>query len=70
VPPIFQWLQKMGNVATPEMFNTFNMGVGFVLIVPPSATEVARRWFSEQGLSAYLLGEVVSGNGEVLGLDA
>jgi phosphoribosylformylglycinamidine cyclo-ligase len=32
VPPVFGWLQRLGNVADAEMFRVFNMGVGFVVI--------------------------------------
>jgi phosphoribosylformylglycinamidine cyclo-ligase len=35
--PIFDWLAQQGDVARQDMFNTFNMGIGFVLLVPPSA---------------------------------
>jgi phosphoribosylformylglycinamidine cyclo-ligase len=50
------------------MYNTFNMGIGFVLIVPPASVKATLDWFSAQGLGAYLVGEVVAGTGEVLGL--
>ena len=32
IPPIFQLTQKMGNISNYEMFKTFNMGIGFVII--------------------------------------
>src|SRR5262249_60430111 len=35
VPPVFGWLQRLGNVAEPEMYRVFNMGIGFVMIVSP-----------------------------------
>ena len=35
VPPIFQWLQRAGGVPQEEMFRTFNMGIGLILIVAP-----------------------------------
>lgn len=66
VPPEFLWLQQHGSVATREMFSTFNMGIGFVLVVPPDCVE--------QGLEllpdAIAIGEVVAGEGNVLGLDS
>jgi phosphoribosylformylglycinamidine cyclo-ligase len=34
VPPIFAWLQEQGGVPTNEMYRTFNMGMGFALVVP------------------------------------
>lgn len=68
VPSIFRWLEKVGDVPTSEMFNTFNMGIGFVLLVPPSQTDDFLRWFAAQGMTAWAIGEVVSGNGSLLGL--
>jgi phosphoribosylformylglycinamidine cyclo-ligase len=68
VPPIFEWLATVGAVLPAEMFNTFNMGIGFVLIVPPDRAAETIRWFAAQGITAWAIGEVVGGTGEVLGL--
>lgn len=65
IPPIFQWLAQVGSVSQKEMFNTFNMGIGFVLLVPPSTAEQTIQWFQSQGIAACEIGEVVSGSGEV-----
>ncbi|MFO0826102.1 MAG: hypothetical protein U0792_23800 [Gemmataceae bacterium] len=32
VLPVFQWMQRLGNIADTEMFRVFNMGVGFVVL--------------------------------------
>jgi len=66
VPPLFTWLESAGSVARPEMFNTFNMGIGFVVLVPGDRADDTCRFFQAQGLAAWLLGEVVAGQGEVL----
>jgi phosphoribosylformylglycinamidine cyclo-ligase len=68
VPPIFQWLAETGQVELGEMFNTFNMGIGFVLVVPPTQAEPTCLWFEERGIAAYRMGEVIEGDGRVLGL--
>ena len=68
VLPVFEWLRSAGQVALSDMFNTFNMGIGFVIMVPPTMAEAARTQFEQKGLAAYEIGEVVSGNGELLGL--
>ena len=65
IPPIFQWLAQAGSVSQKEMFNTFNMGIGFVLLVPPSTAEQTIQWFQSQEIAACEIGEVVSGSGEV-----
>ncbi|MBT9311704.1 phosphoribosylformylglycinamidine cyclo-ligase [Leptothoe kymatousa] len=62
--PIFQWLQAAGGVATAEMFNTFNMGIGFVVIVPAAQADAALAQFEV----AYRIGTVTDGNGVVTGL--
>jgi phosphoribosylformylglycinamidine cyclo-ligase len=51
------------------MFDTFNMGIGYVVIVPPDATGEAIDRFGAFDLDAFPLGEVIEGTGEVLGLD-
>ncbi|MEB3273435.1 MAG: phosphoribosylformylglycinamidine cyclo-ligase [Prochlorothrix sp.] len=68
VPPVFQWLGAVGSVAPAELFNTFNMGVGFVAIVPPAQSDAALAHFQDQGLKAWVLGEVVAGTGTLQGL--
>jgi phosphoribosylformylglycinamidine cyclo-ligase len=66
VLPVFDWLAQQGNVARKDMFNTFNMGIGFVLLVPPSAADNTIQWFAGQGIEAWAIGEVVEGKGELL----
>jgi phosphoribosylformylglycinamidine cyclo-ligase len=66
VPSIFNWLSSRGAVATSEMFNTFNMGIGYVLLVPPTQTEQTLQWFINQELPAWAIGEVVEGTGELI----
>lgn len=68
VPPIFQWLARAGQVSMDTMFNTFNMGIGFVLIVPPAQAQQTLSWFESRGIAAYILGEVIEGAGGVVGL--
>ena len=65
-PPIFEWLAEQGNVSRLEMFNTFNMGVGFVLIVPPEQIDPTIAFFEAQNLKAGAIGEVVAGSGELI----
>lgn len=68
IPPIFEWLATAGSVSPTAMFNTFNMGIGYVLIVPPSSAEQTIQWFQSQGMDAYAIGEVTTGSGKVEGL--
>ena len=65
---IFEWLAEVGGVSREAMFNTFNMGIGMVVIVPPHDAIGAVDFFQEQKLPTYRIGEVIEGNGEVVGL--
>jgi phosphoribosylformylglycinamidine cyclo-ligase len=64
--PIFDWLAATGDVAQSALFDTFNMGIGFALIVPAEQVETALRWFERANISAYVIGEVISGTGELI----
>lgn len=66
IPAIFQWLAQAGEVRQTAMLETFNMGIGFVVLVPPQAAEATLSWFEQQNLPANVIGEVVSGSGEVI----
>ena len=68
IPPLFSWLAQQGNLTAKTLYETFNMGIGFVLIVPPDLAEELIPWFNDRDLCAYDIGEVISGSGEVLGL--
>ncbi|BBN17191.1 phosphoribosylformylglycinamidine cyclo-ligase [Marchantia polymorpha subsp. ruderalis] len=63
VPPIFKWLQKAGGVEEAEMFRTFNMGIGMILVVSPQVAEEIVLTNS----NACLLGHVVEGDGVTYG---
>jgi phosphoribosylformylglycinamidine cyclo-ligase len=60
-PPVFGWLQKLGEIDELEMFRVFNMGVGFVLIVSPYYAESMVRQLGEDGYPAWVIGEVTEG---------
>ncbi|MGI0491072.1 phosphoribosylformylglycinamidine cyclo-ligase [Alkalinema pantanalense CENA528] len=68
VLPIFQWLAEVGQVSPINMFNTFNMGIGLVVLTPADRAQATLEFFQSQNLAAYRIGEVVEGNGELLGL--
>lgn len=65
--PIFDLIQKTGNISEHDMFNTFNMGVGLSVTIAKEDAQTALRILKEQGEDAYLLGEIVkSDDGVVL----
>jgi len=66
--PIFNWIAQQGKISSMAMFDTFNMGIGFVVLVPPQQAETTKEWFQTQGIAAYSIGEVISGTGNLIGL--
>jgi phosphoribosylformylglycinamidine cyclo-ligase len=69
-PPLFQWLAQTGGVNPEAMYNTFNMGIGFVILVPPNQASQAISFLESQNIQAFAIGEVISGSGELIGLPA
>jgi len=63
VPPVFGWLSELGGVTIEEMFRTFNMGIGFILVVAPHQVARVKAELAHVGESAYVIGEVVPGQG-------
>ncbi|MDR2490647.1 MAG: phosphoribosylformylglycinamidine cyclo-ligase [Spirochaetaceae bacterium] len=61
IPPIFSLIQKTAAIPQHDMFNTFNMGTGMILVVRPAAASAALAILHEQGESAGVIGEVVDG---------
>jgi phosphoribosylformylglycinamidine cyclo-ligase len=61
VPPVFPWLQKLGNVAPPEMDRVFNLGVGFVVICSPHFADSIVGQLDKEGGPAWVIGEVKAG---------
>ena len=65
IPAVFNWLAEAGKVDSEAMFNTFNMGIGFVVIVPAKQAKSTLDWFDSQSITAAQIGKVISGNGTV-----
>ena len=67
VPPVFSWLQRLGDIPDAEMFRVFNMGIGLVLIVAEYYAEAIARYLrTEVELPAWVIGEVVPGARDVV----
>ncbi|MEZ2238618.1 phosphoribosylformylglycinamidine cyclo-ligase [Microcoleus sp.] len=67
--PIFEWIAQAGQVATVDMFHTFNMGIGFVLLLSERDAEQAVKWFASQNIAAFEIGAVIEGNRELVMAD-
>ncbi len=60
LPPVFDWLQREGQVEPAEMWRTFNCGVGFVVIAPRDAESAIASQLAGHGLACAVIGEVVA----------
>ncbi len=61
VPPVFGWLQRLGEVEPDEMDRVFNMGIGLVLVVSPHFAESIRHQLADCGLESWTIGRAVAG---------
>ena len=65
IPAVFRMIQRAGNIPERDMFNTFNMGAGMVLVVDKNDADKARELLLPAGLAPAVIGEVVPGDGGV-----
>ena len=61
IPTIFKLLQEKGNIPERDMFNTFNMGVGMILIVSADTADTALNTLRAAGENAWVIGEITAG---------
>jgi len=64
--PIFEHLQQLGNVPREEMFRTFNMGLGMLLVVPSKKFKKAQSVLERAGEKAYTVGRIIKGERKVM----
>ena len=59
-PAIFNWLQQQGNISENEMYRSFNVGVGMVVVVPAKEVDTALDCLKATGEIAWIIGSVES----------
>lgn len=59
--PIFDLIQKTGNISEHDMYNTFNMGTGLMLAVDSDKADEAVKILNESGEQATIIGEIKNG---------
>lgn len=64
VPPVFTWLQKLGQIPADEMTHVFNMGIGLALIVSPFYANTVTEIISSIGLKSWIIGQADIGSGK------
>ena len=65
IPPIFPLLSRMGGISERDMFNTFNMGTGMVLVAAKDSAVKALAALHSLGQEAGVIGEIVLGEEKV-----
>ena len=65
VPPVFGWLQRLGDIEPAEMDRVFNMGIGMAMVVSAYYAESIRHQLADCGLKSWLIGRVEEGPGGV-----
>jgi phosphoribosylformylglycinamidine cyclo-ligase len=65
IPPVFGLIQRSAKVAEPEMYRTFNMGIGMVLVCGAGEAEAIESELTKLGEKVYELGSVVAGQKRV-----
>ncbi|HEX7294274.1 MAG TPA: AIR synthase-related protein, partial [Pyrinomonadaceae bacterium] len=63
--PVFEEMQQIGNVTEREMYRTFNMGVGMVVVCAPSDKDEIRAHVERNEAACYEIGRVIQGQLEV-----
>ncbi len=66
IPPIFNLIQSLADIADEEMYGTFNMGVGMMLVVKPEEAETAVNILKQQKEEAAIIGRIVKGEKQVI----
>jgi phosphoribosylformylglycinamidine cyclo-ligase len=65
VPPLFRYLQQLGDVPQDEMLRTFNMGIGLIAVVPQSKWKLTQSLLGRLGERFYVVGQTVKGDRSV-----
>ena len=63
--PIFNLIAEKGGISERDMFNTYNMGVGMSIVVPAEETEKALAILKDNGVDAYLIGEIIESEDKI-----
>ena len=66
VLPIFDLIASFGNIPERDMYNTYNMGVGMSVVVPAREAQLALDILREQGIDAYVIGQIIAGEEKVI----
>lgn len=63
VPTVFKWLSEKSKAPFKEMYRTFNMGIGYIIVVSPKDARKTLALLGKSGVEASVIGEIVRGSG-------
>ena len=63
IPAVFRWLHEKSKTTFKEMYRTFNMGIGFVIVVSPKDALKTINLLSKAGVQSWAIGKIVRGEG-------
>ncbi len=66
MPPVFGWLQRLGDIEDVEMERVFNRGIGMALVVSAYYANQVTSLLKECGLESWTIGRVIGGSGQVI----
>ena len=66
IPKIFRLIQRLGEIDHEEMYSTFNMGIGLILVIEARDKDKLFKYLSKKKETAYHIGEIAKGNREVI----
>jgi phosphoribosylformylglycinamidine cyclo-ligase len=74
-PAVYDWLQSNGDIPERDLWHTFNLGIGYCLIVPEEGVSIAKKACESEGIQAWSIGRIERSSGgdgqeSVLGLPA
>ena len=66
VPPVFKVMQKRAGITDEQIYNTFNMGIGMMVVVAPENVDAAMAALQSTGEEVTIIGKTIQGNGVIL----
>ena len=62
-PELFQWLQRAGEIQERDLWHTFNLGIGYCLVLPETAVASTVQCCEARGFQAWTIGSICEANG-------
>ena len=62
IPALFGWLQRVGEIPIDDMFRTFNMGIGLIIVCTPALVDPVLEDLRSRSESPVVMGEIIPGD--------